>query len=326
MIANSLITIHQTPKGGRKIALFSVISIVLHLLALSYWNDPRLFDIGGQQQNRYAINIALAAPKQQKEAVREGVAENGVTPEQRPVKPAKRHRPEVGSVATPVITRNEETTVIPNQEKAIPPTAVPPERVQEPIHQGEKIAVPASRQTQPATSRETQEYVEEALETDAPPPHREQPAIEKVEPSEQHPVQPENRQQESLAPPGEVDTTPVATAKKNIVQPSRPTAPSETQSRAMIRRLIQAELQTHFQYPGIARRKGWQGKVTVEFTVMPNGLLSNINIKKGSRYGILNRSAVDTMLKIHRLTKITPGTLVSPIRMELPIIYQLRNH
>ena len=91
----------------------------------------------------------------------------------------------------------------------------------------------------------------------------------------------------------------------------------------MIRRLIQSELVRHFQYPRLAQRRGWEGKIHLEFTVQPSGNISNIRILEGSRHGILNRSAVDTMTRIDTLNQISEGMLLGPIRMEIPIIYQL---
>ncbi|MBT7307316.1 MAG: energy transducer TonB, partial [Gammaproteobacteria bacterium] len=132
---------------------------------------------------------------------------------------------------------------------------------------------------------------------------------------------------------------PVAVQKKTIIQP--PTAqevsplkpppltkinqpPSETQSRAMVYRLIQAELVRHFQYPRLARRRGWEGTTHIEFIVEPSGKITQIRVKKGSQHGLLNRSAVDTLSRINRLKQIVPGFITAPIRMEVPIIYRLQ--
>jgi protein TonB len=80
----------------------------------------------------------------------------------------------------------------------------------------------------------------------------------------------------------------------------------------------------YFQYPRLARRKGWEGKVHLQFTVQPDGKLTGIKILNGSPFGALNQSAVDTMKRINHLNQVNEGMLGGPLQMEIPIIYQLK--
>ena len=202
----------------------------------------------------------------------------------------------------------------PKEQSTKPPSPSEPEP--EPIK-----AIPANKQ--PTTKK-----VAASVTKKIAPSKQARP---KVTPEEKQPIKKvlpiEKRQAPAAVPKAETkekrDDPPVS---KQPPQPKTlPTqaASSSAQSRAMIRRLIQSELVRYFQYPRLARRRGWEGQVLLEFTVSPNGNLSNIRIKDGSRFGVLNRSAVETMSKIGQLNKITPGAISTPIRMEIPIIYQL---
>ena len=49
------------------------------------------------------------------------------------------------------------------------------------------------------------------------------------------------------------------------------------------------------EYPSLARRRGWQGRVIVAVEVLKNGAVGNVRIQKSSGYQILDESALETI-------------------------------
>ena len=62
---------------------------------------------------------------------------------------------------------------------------------------------------------------------------------------------------------------------------------------AYIRDIIMKNLS----YPRIAREMGWSGKVVVTFLVLEDGAVKDIKIVRSSGFGILDKSAVETIKK-----------------------------
>ncbi|NOQ30761.1 MAG: TonB family protein [Helicobacteraceae bacterium] len=83
--------------------------------------------------------------------------------------------------------------------------------------------------------------------------------------------------------------------------------------------LIMKILKENFHYPKRAKRLNITGEVLVSFTLLKNGNIASLKIKKGSKK-ILNRSALKT---IHSLSHKLPLPENS-ITISLPIVYSLR--
>lgn len=326
MTSNKPSTSYQTLGTNRKIILFAVVSSALHVLVFSHWNDPLLFDFGGQQHNSIAIEIALAAPEQLEEEPNDPLPpiEAERKHRQRPVEALKESPDAIESTTTPAKPQERGVTEHAVEKTAEQPAITAPERDKTPIDSEKMAPVLTSKASQYRVKKRaaaTDEADKSNRATETLPASVEQPPVTKNEPRRQEPIRPEPQQKVAAAPPEEVRTTPTRTAENSSIKPD---TPSETQSNAMILRLIQAEIERHFQYPKLAQRRGWQGEVRLKFSVHPDGQISNIEIKRGAQYGVLNHSALQTMKKVNRLTRITSGTLNSPIVMELPIIYKLQ--
>ncbi|GAB4422955.1 MAG: energy transducer TonB [Thermodesulfovibrionales bacterium] len=71
-------------------------------------------------------------------------------------------------------------------------------------------------------------------------------------------------------------------------------------------------------YPHMARKMGWEGRVTVSFVVFENGSASDIKILESSGFDILDRNAMETVKKVSPFPK-------PPVRAEviIPIVYKL---
>ncbi len=72
-------------------------------------------------------------------------------------------------------------------------------------------------------------------------------------------------------------------------------------------------------YPERARRMGWEGKVTLSFTVHENGSIDDVKVVGSSGFSVLDESARDSVAKTNLRRKI-------PVRLVvlLPVEYRLR--
>ena len=71
-------------------------------------------------------------------------------------------------------------------------------------------------------------------------------------------------------------------------------------------------------YPPLARRRGWQGKVTVAFTVCSDGRVEDISIVESSGFAALDRNAVDAVMRSCPLPRPPMKTALI-----MPVVYRL---
>lgn len=83
---------------------------------------------------------------------------------------------------------------------------------------------------------------------------------------------------------------------------------------------IKTALARHFQYPRLAQRKGWQGEVTLVFTLERDGQIMNARIANSSGYSMLDRAALASLNKVGRITSLPTQALT----LQLPVIYRLQ--
>jgi protein TonB len=62
-------------------------------------------------------------------------------------------------------------------------------------------------------------------------------------------------------------------------------------------------LESHFHYPRLARKRGWQGTVEIGLNIATNGELSNIRVIQSSGYRVLDRAAVKSLKNLGNLTE-----------------------
>lgn len=90
-----------------------------------------------------------------------------------------------------------------------------------------------------------------------------------------------------------------------------------------LRGKIKTALQKHLTYPQIARRRGWQGTVTIQVTVKGNGDLQQVKIRRSSGYALLDNSAITALRKVGRLEELKSLLQGKTMPIELPIKYLL---
>lgn len=81
---------------------------------------------------------------------------------------------------------------------------------------------------------------------------------------------------------------------------------------------IRRQLTKSLCYPTIARQRGWSGKVLIAFTIDPDGLVDQMEIKKSCGISLLDKSALSTVRSAGPFPKPP-----MPVRIIIPILYQL---
>jgi len=134
---------------------------------------------------------------------------------------------------------------------------------------------------------------------------------------------------------------PQAQTNKSVESPSRPTSsstqtsPYPTESskltdesgrvaleESFLRErlsVISNIVQRHINYPPIARRMGWEGRVLIGFVLEPDGDIRDLKVLKSCGYEVLDKEALDA---IRRSYKDFPKPPVSVV-IKLPINFRL---
>lgn len=84
---------------------------------------------------------------------------------------------------------------------------------------------------------------------------------------------------------------PVATAAAVAASP----LPSPRESEDHLRRSVLDLFSQRLDYPAIARRKGWQGTVTLRLLIEPDGRISRLQVDRTSGYAALDQAAVESL-------------------------------
>lgn len=129
-------------------------------------------------------------------------------------------------------------------------------------------------------------------------------------------------------PPAANDVTPApAIASAAAPQHSEPGTNIDRRSqaaRAQIRSRLLADLKRYFEYPLIARRRGWEGTVWLAFTVAPDGGLERIHVARGSGYDALDHAAIVALRRVDQMREASAWLNGRALDMELPVIYRLQ--
>ncbi|MBI3575004.1 MAG: energy transducer TonB [Gammaproteobacteria bacterium] len=112
------------------------------------------------------------------------------------------------------------------------------------------------------------------------------------------------------------DTSPTAAASG--------TDTAGAEARARIEAQLHTSLARHFDYPYVARLRGWEGNVLLAFIVQASGNLNDIRIVRSSGFAVLDHSAVDSLKKVQHLPEAVAWLQGRDIEMQLPVIYRLK--
>ena len=93
-------------------------------------------------------------------------------------------------------------------------------------------------------------------------------------------------------------------------------------------RRVQAALREallpRFDYPMLARRRGWEGRVRVGVLVASDGELKRIRVVESCGYRVLDEAALDDLREVGRLPEVDAWLDGKEISVILPIQYRLK--
>lgn len=119
-------------------------------------------------------------------------------------------------------------------------------------------------------------------------------------------------------------TTPAAVGRERAMNTAAPAETgSDNELRARIEARVRLDLARHFEYPHVARLRGWEGDVLLGFVVQASGRLDSIRVLRGSGFAALDRSAVDSLRRLAQLPDAVTWLNGRDLEMRLPIVYRL---
>jgi len=86
---------------------------------------------------------------------------------------------------------------------------------------------------------------------------------------------------------------------------------------------IHRAMQPYFNYPLLARRRGWQGTVKVSLRVEANGHLSQVRLVNPSPHAVLNRATMDNLKKVAAIPEAVQWLAGNHLDIVLPVEYRL---
>ena len=92
-----------------------------------------------------------------------------------------------------------------------------------------------------------------------------------------------------------------------------------------VRAALQQALLPIFEYPRVARRRGWQGRVKVGLYVDAGGDLSHIHLIESSGYSLLDKEAVKNINSLRNVPAVIQWLDSSGMEVVLPVSYRLDN-
>lgn len=97
-----------------------------------------------------------------------------------------------------------------------------------------------------------------------------------------------------------------------------------TETKAYVISRINHKIKNNFIYPRLARRNGWEGKVTLSLFVNSEGSIENVHVKSGSGYRILDQSALRALLRVKDVQKTKDWFNINQQEIIIPVIYRLQ--
>ncbi len=82
-------------------------------------------------------------------------------------------------------------------------------------------------------------------------------------------------------------------------------------------------MRPYFDYPLLARRRGWQGTVRIGLRIMADGHISRLYIVEASRYPLLDRAAMHSLGNIKSVPEAVAWLGGRHSDIVLPVEYRL---
>jgi protein TonB len=123
----------------------------------------------------------------------------------------------------------------------------------------------------------------------------------------------------------ERDTTP---DKEDTRQAGERSGADGADDRAQLasraRERVQVHFRERFRYPRIARQRGWEGRVVLEFRIQPDGRITDVEVTASSGRSILDENARRTLIHIQRVPELAHRVGRQPLELEVPVTYRLQ--
>lgn len=117
-------------------------------------------------------------------------------------------------------------------------------------------------------------------------------------------------------------TDPAAVSDETTARASATTAETARYTSGQVLASLEEAFAAHFYYPMLARRKGWEGEVTVGLRVETDGRLTGIHVVGSSGYLVLDNAAIDSLSRARALS-LPGGVIGNSLEMVLPVQYRL---
>lgn len=136
------------------------------------------------------------------------------------------------------------------------------------------------------------------------------------------PPQPATTQEQS-ASKSETEIKPELHKPVNIVASSEGPGQAATPPASQIRARLLTDIARHFEYPLLARLRGWEGTVLIGLDIEADGLLRHVYLARSSGYDVLDQSAIKAVQRVARLPETSDWLNGKRLHMQLPVIYRL---
>jgi protein TonB len=121
-----------------------------------------------------------------------------------------------------------------------------------------------------------------------------------------------------------IPATPrTANRESSEVKAAPPAVPSSLNVGERVSAALQSQLAESFEYPWLARKRGWQGLVTLSVHIDGNGAISEWKIARTSGFNVLDRSALKAASRIDHLPRAAELLGGQAIDLAIPVQYQL---
>ena len=133
---------------------------------------------------------------------------------------------------------------------------------------------------------------------------------------------------ERAAPPAQVAmlrTEPGAAAGEPSLAPRAAPDAVDPGSLGQYRLALIGTARRHKLYPDAARERGWEGRVAVELVIGADGTLADAVVKQSSGHGVLDREALEMLRRAARLTPVPPSLQGREFRLDVPVLFELKN-
>ena len=87
--------------------------------------------------------------------------------------------------------------------------------------------------------------------------------------------------------------------------------------------LVRRRIHERLAYPSSARHRALSGTVEIEVEIAANGALRRVSLVASSSHGVLDEAALDAARGLRRVP-FPPDVRPQPLRVRLPIVFQLR--